>query len=81
MRIEVRHDFGTQEKWNITEDGRVPVWDMYDTSIVGRASTEYTFEDGTRLVASIARTHRDATSISESQKEVWNITLKLNRTF
>jgi len=59
----------------------VPVWDKYDASIVGRASTEYTLPDGTTLNVSVARTHRDATSISERQREVWNISANLSRTF
>jgi hypothetical protein len=79
--IEVQNEFGVQEKWNITPDGKVPVWDTYDTSIVGKASTEYSLDDGTTIKATVARTHRDATSISDRQREVWNITLNLNRTF
>jgi hypothetical protein len=81
IRIEVRQNLGVQNKWKIEEDGKTPVWDKFDTSIVGKASTEYTLPDGTALKISIARTHRNATSISERQREVWNISANLNRTF
>jgi len=81
VRIEVRQNLGVQDKWKIEEDGKTPVWDKFDTSIVGKASTEYTLPDGTALKISIARTHRNATNISERQREVWNISANLNRTF
>jgi hypothetical protein len=81
IHIEVRQELGVQEKWNITPDGKVPAWDTFDTNIVGKASTEYSLDDGTKITASVARTHRDATSISDRQREVWNISLNLNRTF
>ncbi|MBN2564147.1 MAG: hypothetical protein JXB46_00390 [Candidatus Eisenbacteria bacterium] len=79
--IEVKQDFGVQEKWSFTPEGKVPSWDTFDTSIVGKASTEYSLDDGTTITATVARTHRDATSISDRQREVWNISLNLNRTF
>ncbi len=79
--IEVRQELGVQEKWKIDENGKTPTWDKFDTSIVGRASTDYTLPDGTSVRFSVARTHRDATSISDRQREVWNISLKFNRTF
>ena len=81
ISIEVRQSLSVQDKWKFTDDGKVPVWDKYDANIVGRASTEYTLTDGTTLNVSVARTHRDATSISERQREVWNISANLGRTF
>jgi hypothetical protein len=82
ISIEVKQTLGVQDKWRINEDGsRTRVWDKYDTSILGKASTEYSLDDGTKLTASIARTLRDATSISERQREVWNIAVTLDRTF
>ena len=81
ISIEVRQNLGVQNKWKIEEDGKTPVLDKFDTSIVGRASTEYSLPDGTALKISIARTHRNATNISERQREVWNISANLSRTF
>jgi len=81
INIEVRQNLGVQNKWKIEEDGKTPVWDRFDTSIVGRASTDYSLPDGTALKISIARTHRNATNISERQREVWNISANLSRTF
>ncbi len=42
---------------------------------------DYSLPDGTALRISVARTHRNATSISERQREVWNIAANLSRTF
>ena len=81
VSIEVRQSLSVQDKWRITEEGKTPIWDKYDASLVGKASTEYSLPDGTTLNVSVARTHRDATSISERQREVWNISANLNRTF
>ncbi len=82
IQIEVRQNLGVQDKWRIDEDGnKTAVWDKFDTSIVGKASTDYSLPDGTALKISIARTHRNATSISERQREVWNISANLSRTF
>ena len=81
VSIEVRQNLSVQDKWKIDEDGKTPLWDKFDTSLVGKASTDYSLPDGTTLKVSIARTHRDATSISERQREVWNISANLSRTF
>ena len=81
IAIEVRQNLNVQNKWKVEDEGKTLVWDRFDTSIVGRASTDYTLSDGTILKISVARTHRDATSISERQREVWNISADLTRTF
>lgn len=81
IAIEVRQNLSVQNKWKIEGEDRTLVWDRFDTSIVGRASTDYSLPDGTILKISVARTHRDATSISERQREVWNISADLSRTF
>jgi hypothetical protein len=79
--IEVKQELGVQDKWNIVNEKKVHTWDRFDTSVVGSARTRYTLPDGTTLEGSIARTHRDATNISDSQREIWNISLRLGRTF
>jgi hypothetical protein len=82
VSIEVTQNLNVQDKWRINEDGsRTRTWDKFDTSIVGKAITEYSLADGTTLKASVARTLRDATSISDRQRQVWNISVTLNRTF
>lgn len=81
VSIEVKQSLSIQDKWRITEDGRTRVWDKFDTSILGRASTEYSLPDGTTLNVSVARTQREATSISERQRKVWNISANISRTF
>ena len=81
VAIEVRQNLGVQNKWKIDEDGRTPTWDKFDTSLVGKASTDYSLPDGTTIKVSIARTHRNATNISERRREVWNISANLSRTF
>ena len=81
VTIEVKQSLSVQNKWKINDDGKTPVWDKFDTRIVGKASTDYSLPDGTTLKVTIARTHRNATSISDRQREVWNITAKISRTF
>jgi hypothetical protein len=82
IAIEVRQHLSVQNKWRMDDDGeKTPVWDKFDTGIVGKATTDYSLPDGTTLSLSVQRTHRDATSISDRQREVWNITANLNRTF
>lgn len=81
VTIEVSQNLNVQDKWKIGEEGRTRVWDKFDTSLVGKASTDYTLPDGATLKVSVARTHRDATSISERQREVWNISANLSKTF
>jgi hypothetical protein len=82
VSIEVRQSLSVQDKWRIDAEGnKTRTWDKFDTSIVGKATTEYSLDDGTTLNASVARTLRDATSISDRQREVWNISVTLNRTF
>ncbi|MFH1866447.1 MAG: hypothetical protein ABIK85_11255, partial [Candidatus Eisenbacteria bacterium] len=81
ISIEVKQSLSVQNKWRISEDGKTPVWDKFDADLVGRASTEYSLPDGTTLNVSVARTHREATSISERQREVWNISANISRTF
>ena len=81
ISIEVKQSLSVQNKWRTNEGGRIPVWDKFDATLVGRASTEYTLPDGTKLDVSVARTHREATSISERQREVWNISANISRSF
>ena len=81
VAIEVKQSLSVQNKWNVNDDGKIPVWDKFDTRIVGRASTDYELPDGTTLKVTIIRTHRNATSISERQREVWNISATINRNF
>ncbi len=81
VAIEVKQSLSVQNKWKVTDDGEIPVWDKFDTRLVGKASTDYELPDGTTLKVTIKRTHRNATSISERQREVWNISATINRIF
>ncbi len=81
IAIEVKQSLSVQNKWRVADDGRTPVWDKFDANIVGRASTEYSLPDGTTLNVSVARTQREATSISERQRKVWNISANISRNF
>jgi len=79
--LEVKQDLSFQKKWTFSDDEKRLAWEKYDTSVTGRASLNHTLEDGTRLSVSVARTHRDATNIVERQREVWNITANIDKTF
>jgi hypothetical protein len=79
--IEVKQELSFQKKWSFNDDERRLAWEKYDTSVTGRASLSHSLKDGTRLSASVARTHRDATNIVDRQREVWNITANIDKTF
>jgi hypothetical protein len=79
--IEVKQELSFQKKWTFSDDEKRLAWDKYDTSVTGRASISHSFEDGARFSVSVARTHRDATNIVERQREVWNITANVDKTF
>ena len=81
VAIEVKQSLSVQNKWKVSDDGKIPVWDKFDTRLVGKASTDYELPDGTTLKVTLIRTHRNATSISERQREVWNISASINRIF
>jgi hypothetical protein len=81
VTIEVKQSLSVQNKWKFVDGEKVHSWEKFDASVVGRASTEYSLDDGTTLKVTVARTHRDATSISDRQREVWNISANLSRTF
>jgi opacity protein-like surface antigen len=79
--LEVKQELSFQKKWTFSDEERRLAWEKYDTSVTGRASLSHSLEDGTRLSVSVARTHRDATNIVERQREVWNITANIDKTF
>lgn len=81
VSIEASQDFTVQQKWNLLEGVRTLAYERHDTSITGKASAEYELAGGTTLAFSVARTDRDATTISERQRHIWNISVNINKTF
>jgi hypothetical protein len=79
--LEVRQDLSFQKKWGFDGDQKRLAWEKYDTSVTGKASLSHALENGTRFNVSVARTQRDATSIVERQRQVWNITANIDKTF
>jgi hypothetical protein len=79
--LSVDQDLAFQRRWVISGDVRRLSWEKFDTRLTGQASADYTLSDGTVLKFSVGRTHRDATNILERQKQVWNISLDINKTF
>ncbi len=79
--IEVSQDFTVQQKWNLLEGARSLAWERHDTSLTGKASVDHKLGDGTTLKLSVARTDRDATTIVERQRRVWNISASIDKTF
>jgi hypothetical protein len=81
VSLEVSQDFTVQQKWNLLEGTRSLAWERHDTSLTGKASADYKLADGTTLVFSVARTDRDATTIMERQRHIWNISINIDKTF
>jgi len=79
--LEATQEFSVQEKWRIEDGERIPSWDKFDTSITGKASADYKLADGTTLSFSVGLTEREGTSVVERQREVWNISVNIDKTF
>ena len=79
--LEVRQEFSVQKRYRYQDGVKLPSTEKYDTSITGRAVADHTWDSGTELSLSVARTHRDATNIVERQREVWDILVELSKTF
>jgi hypothetical protein len=79
--VEASQDLSYQKKWTFREDQRVFAWEKFDMMLTGRASMDYKFADGSKLRLSLGRTRRDATTIIDRQRQVWNISLSIDRTF
>lgn len=79
--LEVEHDYSVTTRWTFDDGVREFSWERYDTSVSGKASANHTFEDGTEFRMSVGRKHRDATSIVERQREVWDVSLNIVKTF
>lgn len=81
INLEVKQELSFQKKWTFSDDEKTLAWEKYDTSVTGKAGFNHTLEDGTKFNVSVGRTHRDATSIVERQREVWNISASIDKTF
>ncbi len=79
--LEFAHDYSVQTRWTFSEGERQFAWERFDTSISGKATATHTFENGTEFRATLGRKHRDATNIVERQREIWDISLNIVRTF
>jgi hypothetical protein len=79
--LEVSHDYSVQTRWTFREGEREFAWERYDTSVSGKAIANHEFADGTTLNVTVGRKHRDATNIVERQREVWDISLNIVKTF
>lgn len=79
--IEASQSYSLQTKWRFDEGEREFAWEKFDTRLTGKASMKYDVDKATKLELSIARTLRDATNVTERQKDVWKITGKINKAF
>lgn len=79
--LEMSQELSFQKKWKFDDQERSLAWEKFDASITGRASLNHSLEDGTTFRGSVGRTHRDATNITERQREVWSVTLNIDKTF
>jgi len=79
--LEVQQDYSVSTKWIIEGGQRRLSWEKRDTSVQGKASVNHDLEDGTTVRVSVSRTLRDAANINERQRDVWNASISLERTF
>ena len=79
--VEARQELSTQTKWSIDEGEKKLSWEKYDTTLTGKASADHTTADGTTIKVSVGRTYRDATRILDRQREVWDISINVGKTF
>ncbi|MBM3308233.1 MAG: hypothetical protein FJY74_07905 [Candidatus Eisenbacteria bacterium] len=79
--IEASQSYSVSQRWTIVDGGRRLSWERHDTSLTGKASVDYKLEDGTTLKASVARTDRDATSLVERLRRVWDVSLSIDKAF
>lgn len=79
--LDVSQGLSFQKKWNIRDGERELDYEKFDTTLTGKAQVDYQLESGTKLSLKIGRTYRDATNITERQREVWDISLNIDKTF
>ncbi|MBD3348320.1 MAG: hypothetical protein GF400_03870 [Candidatus Eisenbacteria bacterium] len=79
--VKVSQSLSTQKRWNVEDGARELAWEKFDTTLSGKASADYELPSGTKLKFNVARTYRDATNIIDRQREVWDISLNIDKTF
>jgi hypothetical protein len=79
--FDASQELSFQKKWTFNDGQRKFSWEKFDMMLTGRASVNYTLADGSKLKLSLGRTRRDATTILDRQRQVWNISLSIDRTF
>ncbi|MFH1502256.1 MAG: hypothetical protein ABIG03_04340 [Candidatus Eisenbacteria bacterium] len=79
--FEIRQTFSIQRKWQMEDGERELSWEKFDTVLTGQATADYELPSGTTLKFNVGRTYRDATSILDRQREVWDISLNIEKTF
>jgi len=79
--IDVKQSLSFQKRWAIEDGEKRLSWDKFDTTLTGKASADYELPSGTTLKFTLARVYRDATNITERQREVWDISLNIDKTF
>ncbi len=70
-----------QKKWDIEDGARELAWEKFDTSLSGKAQADYQLDNGAKISFTVGRIYRDASNITDRQREVWDITLNIDKTF
>jgi hypothetical protein len=81
INVEASQTFNVKRNWSFYDGEREFDWERFDKSFSIKAGSERRLPNGSTLKFSVGRTLKDATSINERQRDVWNITLNLDRTF
>jgi hypothetical protein len=81
VNLSLSQTLSLQKKWKIDDGERELSWDRYDTTLTGSASADYELPSGAKVRFNVGRTNRDATNILDRQREVWDISLNVDKTF
>ena len=79
--MEMRQVLSIQKRWNIKDGEREFAWEKFDTTLTGKASADYELPSGATIRFDVGRTFRDASSILKRQREVWDISVNISKTF
>lgn len=79
--LRLSQSLSIQKRWSVEEGVRELAWEKFNTTLSGKATADYELPSGTKLKFNVARTYRDATNIIDRQREVWDISLNIDKTF
>jgi len=81
VSLSLSQTLSMQKRWTIVDDEKQLSWEKFDTTLKGKANANYELESGTTVKFTLGRIYRDATNITDRQREVWDISLNIEKEF